>query len=91
MKRSSQSGSHVVMLAVAVAVIGVLAFAGYRVWTMQQANTQTADTATTVTVPKKITNTAQLNQAASALDTASTQVNGSLDDSALNADLSSML
>lgn len=79
-------------MAFAVLVVGVIGFAGYKVMQMQQAATtnQPSTTAST-TVPAKITDTASLKQASSALDASSAQLNTSLDDSALNTDLNSML
>ena len=91
MNRSSQSGSHVIALALVVLFVAVAGFAGYKVYTMQQAATSGAPTSTSATVPAKITNTATLNQASSALDAVSTQVNSNLDDSALNSDLNDLL
>lgn len=92
MKASRESGSHIIGLALGLLAAGVIGFAGYRVWQMQQPAIASAPATTTATtIPKTITNTASLNQAASALDQAATQVNGNLDDSALNADLNDLL
>lgn len=90
MKRSSQSGSHVVAVALFVVFVAAAGFAGYKVWQMQQSAASTNTTAS-VQVPSKITNTATLNQTAAALDQASAQVNSNLDDSALNSDLNDLL
>ena len=90
MKASRESGSHVLLLALALVVLAVIGFAGYRVWQMQQAAAPSAET-TAVTVPDKITNTASLNQAATVLDQSSTQVSSNLDDGGLDADLSGLL
>lgn len=91
MKRSNESGSHLIGLALGLVAVGVMAFAGYRVWQMQQPGTSTAPAATMAVAPKTITNTASLNQSISALDQAATQVNSNLDDSGLNTDLNDML
>lgn len=93
MKRTHESGSHVIVLAVAVLVVGVLAFAGYRVYQMQQAanNTPSASTTADATPPAQITNTTTLKQAGNALDAAAVELNSNLDDSALNTSMSSML
>ena len=90
MKRSSQSGSHVVALVLVVLFVAVAGFAGYKVWQMQQ-SAASSDTAAAVQVPAKITNTADLTQASKALDQASAQVSTSLDDGGLNSDLNDLL
>ena len=92
MKRSNQSGSHIIALALAVLVVGLIAFAGYRVYQMQQtANSPSSSTTASTLVPVKITNTATLKQAGTALDAASVQLDASLDDSSLNTAVNSML
>lgn len=92
MKRSSQAGSHVIALALFVVFVAVVGFAGYKVWSMQQAAAPaSSSTAANATMPSKITNTASLQQAASALDASAAQVNTNLDDSTLSADLNALL
>lgn len=91
MKRvNSEAGSHLIALALFILFVGVVGFAGYQVWQRQQPGT-VASTTTGASVPSKITNTATLDQATAALDSASSQVNTSLDDSGLNSDLSDLL
>jgi len=92
MNYSKESGSHLIVVAVFLAVVGAIGFAGYRMYQLQQPSlTDTTHAASTTAAPAKITNTASLNQAAAALDNSSAAVNSNLDDSALNADLNSML
>lgn len=93
MNSSNQSGSHLIAVAFAILVVGVVAFGGYHVWQVQQAasTNDTASTTPSATVPAKISNTATLKEAGTVLDTSSAQLSSSLDDSALNADLNSML
>lgn len=92
MKRLNQSGSHVVGLALLVLVLGVVGFAGYKVeQAHNKSDTATQTAATAVSVPKVITNTADLQKAGSALDSSTSQLNANLDDSSLDADLNSML
>ena len=93
MKRYNQEGSHLIAALLLVVVAGVIALAGYKVWQMQSNNTPSAGntTASSATVPATIQSKADLTQASRALDQASTQLNGNLDDSALNADINSML
>ncbi len=93
MKRSSESGSHIIALGLAVVVLAVVISAGYRVWQLQQdtAAPAAANTSAATTAPVKITNTATLNQASAALDSDASQLNSNLNDAAFNADLNSML
>lgn len=92
MKSSKQSGSHIIALAFGVLVVAVIAFAGYKVWRMQQTTSPSAPATTaSASVPATIKSSADLKQAANALDAASSQLNTNLNDSALNADISSML
>lgn len=89
--RSNQSGSHIIALSLFILVVGVIGFTGYRLWQLQQPSTASTTHTATASVPQSIKTTADLTQAASALDDASSQLNSGLDDSALNADLNSML
>jgi hypothetical protein len=92
MKRLNQSGSHIIGFALLVVALGLVAFAGY---TVSHRNQSVASTASTVSskavVPTAIKNSGDLQQTAQALDSASSQLSSNLDDSSLNADLSSML
>ena len=93
MKRLNQSGSHIIGLALLVLALGVVGFAGYKVEQAHNKSDTTAQTAANkpVAAPTTIANTADLQQASSALDSSSSQLNSNLDDSSLNADLDSML
>ena len=91
MKTSNQAGSHVIAVTLFLLAVGVIGFAGYRVYQMQQPAATTDTSASTAAVPASIKNTASLNQAASSLDSVSTQLNSNLDDSSLDADINSML
>lgn len=91
MKRSSQSGSHILAVAVGLFVVGVLAFSGYKVWQMQQPSPSSPSTQTAATAPTTIKSSADLSQAAKYLDEASTQLNSSFDANTFNADINSML
>lgn len=86
MKRLTQSGSHIVALAVGILVVGVVSFAGY---TIMQRN-DTTETATTPTTHTAASD-ADLTAAATALDSSSSQVNSSLNDSSLDTDLNNLL
>jgi uncharacterized protein HemX len=89
-KLSDQSGSHVLAVALVVLALGVVGFAGYKV---QQAHTATYTVTHTAaeSTPASIKGTADLNQTSQALDDSSAQLDSSLDDAALDADLNSML
>jgi len=54
-------------------------------------DTATQAAVTTASVPKAVTNTADLQQVSGVLDQSSAQLNSNLDDSSLNTDLDSML
>ncbi len=88
MKRLTQTGSHIVALAVGILVVGIIAFAGYTV-TQRQSDTTTASTTRTTTA--NTASDADLTSAADELDTSSSQVDSGLDDSSLDADLNDML
>lgn len=91
MKASTQTGSHVVALALFVVVLAAIGLTGYKVWQMNAARTATTTASTTATAPAAIQDSADLTQAAKFLDQSSAQLDNSLDDSALNADMNSML
>lgn len=91
MRRLNQSGSHILGFALLVLALGVVGFAGYKVQQAHNTATTTQAATTTATVPATINTTADLQQAGQALDSSSADVNSSLDDSSLNADLDSML
>lgn len=90
MKRLNQNGSHLLGIALLVLALGVVAFAGY---TVSHRNKEVATTTLTSTasVPKTINNKADLNQASTALDNSSAQLDSSLNDSSLNADMNDLL
>jgi len=93
MKRLNQTGSHLIGIALLVVVLGLVAFAGYTVSHRNSKTTKATATAgaKTTVAPASIKNSADLQQTASALDSAASQLNASLDDSGMNADLNSML
>lgn len=92
MKRLNQSGSHILGFALLVLALGVVGFAGYKVeQAHNKADVTTQASTAPVAAPKAIANTADLQQASSALDSSSPQLNSNLDDSSLDTDLNSML
>lgn len=82
MKRQNQQGFGHVLLLVLIVAVAVVGFAAYRVYSNQQADTQTKTEAST--------KQSDLTSASKDLDQAGNDLNNSLDDSALNADLDSM-
>ena len=91
MRRLSQSGSHIIGIALFVLALGAVGFAGYKVMQAHHQPVENAATTTALTVPAAIKTSADLNQASTVLDDSSAQLNSGLDDSSLNADLNSML
>lgn len=93
MKRLNETGSHVVAVALLVLVLGLVGFTGYKV--MNANNTDVASgtvkQAASQGVPKQIESKSDLQQATKALDSSSTSVGSSLDDTALDADMNDML
>jgi len=88
MKRLNQTGSHVVALVLFALVIGVVAFAGYKV---SQSGKPAQTVSNKTAVPETITTTKDLDDTSAALDNESSQVDTNLDSSSLDADLNSML
>lgn len=92
MKRLNQTGSHVLGIALLVLALGVVGFAGYKVMNANNKDdTTTATTQTTSTDSGSIKDAADLNKAASTLDSSSSQVNSGLDDSSLDSSMNDML
>jgi hypothetical protein len=88
----NQNGiGHIVAVGVVLFLL-VVGFAGYKVITMNKVtNTAASTAAATGKVPNTISSKADLVQASKALDNSSTQVDSSLNDSSLDADLNDML
>jgi hypothetical protein len=91
MKRLDQTGSHVVGIMLLVLVLGFIGFAGYKVMNTNKTATNKLSATAPATTPAAIQNTADLTQAASALDSSSAQVNSGLDASQLDSSLNDML
>lgn len=96
MQRLNQHGSHLVVGLLAIVVVAAIGLAGYRVMHnsttgLQTNKTTTATQAATTTAPATITNRAGLTQAAQTLDSANAGINGNVNGSSLNSDLSSLL
>jgi predicted negative regulator of RcsB-dependent stress response len=89
--RNQFGSSHLVVLLL-VAVLAVVGFAGFRVMQNQNATSQvdnTSPVATTASVPSKISNKAQAQQAGKVLDAES--IDKTLDSTTLDNDLNSVL
>lgn len=86
-----QSGiGHVVALFLVV-LVAVIGLAGWKVATMDKAASGTANVSSSQEVPDKLETKADLVTTNKALDGAANDLDGGLNDSALNADLNDML
>jgi hypothetical protein len=90
MRTFNQSGSHVIAIALVVAVLGVVGFAGY---TVSHRNQKAAVTTRSESdkVPGAIKTRADLTATAHALDSASGDLNSSIDTSSLDSDMNDLL
>ena len=92
--RNLQSGFGAIAAVFLVLVVAVIGFAGYKVFTMDKGSNAPVATATPVNnmaAPSAIKSKADLAKAAQALDNTSSTVDSTLNDNALNQDLSDML
>ncbi|HSH55762.1 MAG TPA: hypothetical protein VK983_02980 [Candidatus Limnocylindrales bacterium] len=86
----SQAGFEAVGVIVAVLLVAVVALAGYKVITMNKASQDVAATSEQA-APEAIKTKADLQQTEKALTDSEGQLDSSLNDAALDADLDSML
>jgi hypothetical protein len=87
----NQAGIGHLAAVIVLVVVGIVGFAGYTVYT-KNANLQgTNSSAVSPKIPEKISTSADLELTSRALDASSTELDSSLDDSALDADLGEML
>lgn len=90
--RLNQVGASHLIAVFVVLFVGVVSFAGYKVATMNQLkDNETATSAQSASVPASIKSKEDLAQTGKALDAATDDVDSSLNDSALDADLNDML
>ncbi|HSX33567.1 MAG TPA: hypothetical protein VLF91_04490 [Candidatus Saccharimonadales bacterium] len=90
MTRTNESGSHIIGISLAIVVLALVAFAGYRV-VSRGGTTAPAKQTAAVSQPAAISNKADLQQAAQSLDSSGSDVNSSLNTDSLNSDLNDML
>lgn len=90
MKLNQSGFGHLAVLFLLV-FFAVAGFAGYKVVTMNKASNAASSVVLAPKVPAHITTKADLTATVKALDAASGQVNGSLNDNTLNGDLNDML
>jgi hypothetical protein len=91
-QRLNQAGIGHIVAVFVIVFLGVVSFAGYKVVTMNKSASNTvSSTVPAAKVPTKISTKADLVQAGKALDSSSTQVNSSMNDSSLDSDLNDML
>jgi hypothetical protein len=90
MKALNQTGALHLAAILGVLVVGVIAFAGYRV--MNSDNPSSINTiSSSSAVPDKISTQADLTQTSKALDDTDTQLDASLNDAALDSDINALL
>lgn len=89
--KTNQSGFGHIVLLVVVLMVAVVAFAGYRVWSNQQAADTTTKTSAAATLPSSIETKADLTSTSKYLDNLGSQLDADLDGSSLDADINSML
>jgi hypothetical protein len=88
----NQAGFGHMAVVFLILFVSVAGFAGYKVVSMNKTAGSSESSATaSPKVPEKINTKADLNVTAKALDNSSAQLNGSLNDSSLDADLNDML
>lgn len=97
MKRNSQAGfAHITVILVILLVIGVVAFAGYRVMQAQSPADENVTTSssdadkTPATTQKTIDSKAELKASDEALTQTSSDLNSSLDTASLDSDINSL-
>ena len=89
--RLNQKGFEPIAVIVIVLVIAVLGFAGYKVMNMNK-SAESAQPATSQTAePEAIKSEADLTNTSKALDESGSELDASLDDSALDADVNALL
>jgi len=87
MKRTNESGSHLIAVSLGIVVVAVIGFAGYR--TMHH-TAQPVATKEAVSAPATINNRSDLEQAAQSLDSSTSDINSGLNTDELNTDLSDL-
>ena len=85
MRKLTQNGSHLLVIALVLVAVGVVGIAGYTV--MKANNPDTAKTSSEAAAP----NATDLKTADDSLDSSASDLDTSLDESNLDADLNSML
>jgi predicted negative regulator of RcsB-dependent stress response len=91
MKTTNQSGIAHLGLVLSVLVIAAVSFAGYRVWQTRDTVAPVTATVSGSTIPSAIKTKADLTQTSKALDETNSQLDASLNDSALDSDINSLL
>jgi Tfp pilus assembly protein PilX len=88
----NQRGVAAQVVLVAFILLAVIGFAGYKVATLSHGTNDAATAANApVDEPEKIQSKADLTSTSKALDDSSNELDSSMDDSTLDADLNSML
>jgi heme/copper-type cytochrome/quinol oxidase subunit 2 len=85
-----QAGFEAVGVLVAILIVAVIGFAGFKVMHMNKA-ADSQQSASQPAVPAKIQTKSDLSQTGKSLDAASGQLDSSLNDGSLDADMDAML
>lgn len=90
MKKLNQSGSHIIAIALVIAVLGVIGFTGYTVMNRSHKDAATNGDVS-ATVPATITTQADLSATARSLDNASSQLDSNINTSSLDSSINDLL
>ncbi|HSX43214.1 MAG TPA: hypothetical protein VLF59_03960 [Candidatus Saccharimonadales bacterium] len=91
MKRLNQSGSHIIALALVVLALGVVGFAGYKVMQRNQKSPVVTANGTNIAIPTTIKTKTDLTVTAKSLDSASAELNSSIDTGSLDSSMNDLL
>lgn len=91
MKRLTQSGSHVIALALLIVALGAVVFTGYTVSHRNKKTPVASTNAQTAGVPATIKTKADLAATATSLDNASASLNSSVDTGSLDSSMNDLL
>ena len=87
---NSQKGFEAIGVLLVVVVVAIIGFASYKVLTMNKAADSPA-TSAAASEPEKIESNQDLADTSKVLDSASTELDTSLNDASLNSDLNALL
>jgi hypothetical protein len=88
---STQKGFEAIGVFLAVLVVAIIGFASYKVLTMNKTADNLPATSAAATEPEKIQSQSDLADTSKVLDSASSELDGNLNDGSLDADLNALL